>query len=163
MRSQDLRLYVLMRNDLQSMPPGRCMAQAAHAADACRKEYGNHPDYKEWAKQTKQGFGTVIVLAASEPVIAYLFTESSLRKWKVKGWVTDPEYCIMVTPEVAGLLHQMQSRRYGRPRGSSPSGALLGRSAASLKQSPPSRKRQWSLNLARLNRPQTSRPPSSKK
>ena len=94
------------------MPPGRCMAQAAHAADACRKEYGNHPDYKEWAKQTKQGFGTVIVLAASEPVIAYLFTESSLRKWKVKGWVTDPEYCIMVTPEVAGLLHQNYDARF---------------------------------------------------
>ena len=88
------------------MVVGRCMAQAAHAADACRKEHGNHIDYKTWAKQTKQGFGTVIVLAASLPVIAYIFHESPLNVWNVKGYITDPDYCIRVTPEVSHLLSQ---------------------------------------------------------
>jgi hypothetical protein len=113
----DYRLYILMRNDLQSMSPGRCMAQASHATSVLEHEFGegskcHRPDVREWKKQTKQGFGTCIVLAASKEKIEEIFSHKELKRWIVKGWVTDPDYVIRVSHEVAGLLHQGYDARY---------------------------------------------------
>jgi hypothetical protein len=101
----DYRLYVLMRNDLQSMTPGRCMAQANHAASVFEHDWGTKPisGISEWKKQTKQGFGTCIVLAADETEIHTIFT-TGLRRFPYKGWVIDPDYHIRVTHEVARLM-----------------------------------------------------------
>ena len=107
---EDLRLYVLMRNDLQSMVPGRCMAQANHAASVFEHDFGKgskceRGDVAKWKQQTKQGFGTCIVLAASKEHIDYLF-RTGLRRWVVKGWVIDPDYVIRVTHEVASFFRK---------------------------------------------------------
>ena len=61
-------LYILMRNDLDSMNPGKAMAQASHASNAFVKSYVLKGDdlYKQWEKETPQGFGTVLVLAVNE-------------------------------------------------------------------------------------------------
>jgi hypothetical protein len=100
----DLRQYILMRNDLQSMSPGRCMAQAAHAASAMAKKFGFHATVGDWNKQTLQGFGTTIVLAASKEQIDKFFADSKIKRWIVKDWVTDPDYVIRVTHEVARFM-----------------------------------------------------------
>lgn len=64
-------LYVLMRNDLKSMTPGRAAAHAAHAANQMVHEIsGQDPETSllpelldEWQAQAN-GFGTTIVLQA---------------------------------------------------------------------------------------------------
>jgi peptidyl-tRNA hydrolase len=108
----DLRLYILMRNDLQSMVPGRCMAQASHASNAVVHEHGaKRRVVGEWQKQTKQGFGTTIVLSANKDQIEKILADPELKDW-VKGWVTDPEYVIRVTREVALLMHQNYDAKF---------------------------------------------------
>ena len=62
-------LYILMRNDLASMNPGKACAQASHAANAFALAMTSDPKntlYQNWACSTIQGFGTVIVLAVNE-------------------------------------------------------------------------------------------------
>jgi Peptidyl-tRNA hydrolase PTH2 len=66
-------LYILLRNDLDSMTNGRKMAQVSHAAtNANRVLRGNtsfhneEPEklYIEWSKGTANGFGTTIVVGS---------------------------------------------------------------------------------------------------
>ena len=64
-------LYILMRTDLDSMNPGKAMAQASHAGSAFARnaEPGYNVDeklYEEWRQSTPQGFGTVLVLGVTE-------------------------------------------------------------------------------------------------
>lgn len=57
------RLYILMRTDMESMNPGKGMAQASHASNAfVKKSFDVGEDISDWTNQTNQGFGTVIVL-----------------------------------------------------------------------------------------------------
>jgi peptidyl-tRNA hydrolase len=69
-------LYILMRSDLDSLNPGKAMAQACHAGSAFAKLMNDwlinsdvSPDeintqnlYQQWLNSTEQGFGTVVVL-----------------------------------------------------------------------------------------------------
>lgn len=61
-------LYILMRDDLDSMNPGKAMAQASHASNAFVKSHAskNNELYGLWERETSQGFGTVLVLAVNE-------------------------------------------------------------------------------------------------
>lgn len=69
-------LYILMRDDLGSMNPGKAMAQASHASNAFWKTINDKfLDKKNdditrlanmWQLETNQGFGTVLVLAVNE-------------------------------------------------------------------------------------------------
>ena len=68
-------LYILMRNDMDSLNPGKAMAQAAHAANffqTCMEDenYGvnnlqTYALYEDWKSTTLQSFGTTIVLAVN--------------------------------------------------------------------------------------------------
>lgn len=62
------RLYILMRNDLNSLNPGKACAQAAHAANMCVATCPSTfaPLLLLWEQETKQGFGTTIVLGVNE-------------------------------------------------------------------------------------------------
>lgn len=83
-------LYILMRTDLESMNPGKAVAQGAHAAnqfvhevEKCRddidgasiqgtpkdvfpEEFENIEMYDYWATRTGDGFGTTICLGVNE-------------------------------------------------------------------------------------------------
>jgi peptidyl-tRNA hydrolase len=63
-------MYVIMRTDLDSMNPGKAMAQANHAYGAAKKAVRTAPDmqkdYLAWMDTTDQEFGTTIVLGANE-------------------------------------------------------------------------------------------------
>ena len=64
-------LYILMRTDMDSMNPGKAMAQASHASNAfvSNAEPGYNVDeelFNDWQQSTTQGFGTVLVLAVNE-------------------------------------------------------------------------------------------------
>ena len=60
-----------MRTDLDSMNPGKAMAQASHAGSTFvhNAEPGYNVDeelFNAWQKETPQGFGTVLVLGVTE-------------------------------------------------------------------------------------------------
>jgi peptidyl-tRNA hydrolase len=97
-------LYILMRNDLPSMNPGKAMAQASHAANAFMHRCGKAAEPKEWAASTSQGFGTVLVLAGNETQI-----EEAVIAGKKEGYfsevIVDPSYPCMVDREIAGLIN----------------------------------------------------------
>jgi peptidyl-tRNA hydrolase len=59
-------LYILMRTDLDSMNPGKAMAQASHASNqfVATLPKDAHDIYNEWLQCN--GFGTVLVLGVTE-------------------------------------------------------------------------------------------------
>ena len=64
-------LYILMRTDMDSMNPGKAMAQASHASNAfvSNAEPGYNVDeelFNAWQQSTPQKFGTVLVLGVTE-------------------------------------------------------------------------------------------------
>ena len=100
---KDYRLYILMRNDLQSMSPGRAMAQASHASNAFVIKFSYGINVKDWQRQTNQGFGTVIVLSSDLLTIKKLFT-GPLRRHIIKDYVIDPEYGVTTSGELFELI-----------------------------------------------------------
>lgn len=64
-------LYLIMRNDLPSLNPGKLAAQAAHCANACvavaRKK--QPALLRQWERESRQAFGTTIVLGAGRRII----------------------------------------------------------------------------------------------
>jgi peptidyl-tRNA hydrolase len=112
------RLYILVRNDLASMTPGRVAAQASHASNVFVKDASvmDRKRLKMWEAQTDQGFGTAIVLAASSKQIDdVLFAAGS--KGVMGMWIVDPEYGIRVTAEVHSLLPKSKFKSDKLPNG----------------------------------------------
>ena len=48
-------LYILMRTDMDSMNPGKAMAQASHASNTFVFRFGKENLVKQWQGETKQG------------------------------------------------------------------------------------------------------------
>jgi peptidyl-tRNA hydrolase len=90
-----------MRDDLDSMNPGKAMAQASHASNAfvhSRKllRYGTPAGenlYQSWETETDQGFGTVLVLAVSQAEMEQAVAFAKMAKLE-SGIVHDPTYPI---------------------------------------------------------------------
>jgi len=93
-----LALYILMRTDLDSLTPGKAMAQASHAYGALkaavRPKYDLQAGYLEWMGQTEQEFGTTIVLGGTFRQIGQAIDRANnfYNTKLVYGWVTDPTY-----------------------------------------------------------------------
>ena len=93
-------LYIIMRNDLDSMNPGKAMAQASHAYGALkchiRKHLPMQRAYLDWRDQTPQDFGTTIVLTAHPREINKVIGQVGrfFSGEAVAGWVHDPTYPI---------------------------------------------------------------------
>lgn len=66
-------LYLIMRNDLPSLNPGKLAAQAAHCANACvaKMKKTNPAMLRRWERQADT-FGTTIVLGAGRRFITNL-------------------------------------------------------------------------------------------
>jgi peptidyl-tRNA hydrolase len=96
------RLYILVRNDLPSMNPGRAMAQAAHAANQLVFEHGKDRRIVDW--QEDRGFGTTICLSADKQTIYSIIKRAQKRKHLV-GLVYDPTYKYAVDKEVADSIN----------------------------------------------------------
>lgn len=108
-------LYILMRTDLNSLNPGKAMAQAAHAANAFVLQIEscqNFPNddefeylidlYNEWVEQTAQGFGTTVVLAVNtEQKLNQLILEA--HNFAIADTVYDPTYPI----RDGGVTHEV--------------------------------------------------------
>ena len=105
----DYRLYILMRNDLDSMSVGRAAAQASHASNAFIHKYGKRTDVQRWQKQTAQGFGTAIVLSANINQIGDVLLEAKKHPHEA---VEDPDYGMKTTWELFRLIDPSTYTRY---------------------------------------------------
>lgn len=105
-------LYILVRNELDSMNTGKAIAQGSHASNAfvhhyhafCQ-EYNANPvnageavgameGFKEWENETPQGFGTVLTLEGKMSKIEE--TVDIMKKLGyIAGVVHDPTYPII--------------------------------------------------------------------
>lgn len=104
-----------MRTDLESMSPGRKMAQASHAAHALDnhvKRYGKrrHKNLlRKWKNETEQSFGTAIVLAASSSQITEIISATETYDLEdmepvVGLYVFDPDYRFNISKEAFWLI-----------------------------------------------------------
>lgn len=88
--------YILMRRDMESMNPGKAMAQASHAYGALRKaikeKLNIQPDFIAWMDTTEQDFGTTIVLGSDEGGIGMAIGKARKNILMCSGWVHDPTY-----------------------------------------------------------------------
>lgn len=98
-----MKHYIIVRNDMHSMTPGRIAAQAAHATSALHTFDWDVPEYvflkrlfAEWSDETEQGFGTTIVLSASPEEIFILneLLENFSKKLIYAEVINDPDYVI---------------------------------------------------------------------
>lgn len=92
--------YLLMRNDLASMNPGKACAQSTHAAHAQVAALLRLPPSKRrvwekaflaWSKETRQGFGTAVAKAAPIEEIRAAVKEAK-KRGMLADLVLDPEY-----------------------------------------------------------------------
>ena len=94
----DLVLYILMRTDLDSLNPGKAMAQANHVYGALkssiRSKLHRQTAYIAWMNQTLQEFGTTIVLGGTKAEIDFALRLCNTDRNLVHGWVHDPTYPI---------------------------------------------------------------------
>ncbi len=94
-------LYIVMRNDLPSLNPGKLAAQAAHVANVAVKR-GPRDIVRRWEQQTTQWFGTTIVLGGS---LAFI------KKHMQATIVWDPTYPCEIPYEVGAHLVRNGARR----------------------------------------------------
>lgn len=104
-------LYILARNDLASMNPGKLAAQASHASNAFVHHFhafaqeqnskAKTPLFEEcskafynWEHSTSQGFGTVIVLEGKMREIN-LSVKTLINMNYIAGIIHDPTYPIL--------------------------------------------------------------------
>lgn len=104
-------LYIITRNDLDSMNPGKLAAQCSHASNAFVYAYREliqqssvnqtddktakiHKAFNQWQNQTTQGFGTVLVLEGLMPDITN--TIGTMSSWGyLADVIHDPTYPIV--------------------------------------------------------------------
>jgi peptidyl-tRNA hydrolase len=103
-------LYIIARNDLDSMNPGKLSAQASHASNAFVKKFHEtmrssavqqnsiaerlNKDFFLWETSTEQGFGTVIVLE-SEMKDIYPVIDVFKKLGYISDVIHDPSYPIL--------------------------------------------------------------------
>lgn len=101
---EDLVLYILMRDDLPSLNPGKMAAQAAHASNQFIHQYLDGSESKRIESQIKEwqscasGFGTTIVLSVSEQDINDIINIGS-KYYLACDKVIDPTYPFIVDRE----------------------------------------------------------------
>lgn len=102
------KLYIMMRNDLVDLTPGKAMAQAAHAANKFTYNLENKliiPNLKKqfnaWQGKTPQrgldhthtGFGTTIILSATKEQLESVIPVAISEGYEC-DFIFDPSYPI---------------------------------------------------------------------
>jgi len=96
-----LILYILMRNDMDSLNPGKGMAQSSHATNCFSKKIESlrgfnesslsDIQFKSWSETTDSGFGTVIVLEVNETELKSAIDNANQLN-VIADYVLDPTY-----------------------------------------------------------------------
>ena len=95
------KLYILIRNDLHSMNPGKAMAQSTHCVSQFMSQ---HPkEAKEWCKEA-DGFGTTIVMSGSFDHIDDFIQKNLCDSNIIWGDIIDPTYPFKLQREIIPYL-----------------------------------------------------------
>jgi peptidyl-tRNA hydrolase len=92
---EEFYLYILMRNDMDSLNPGKAVAQGAHAAHVfARKMSKNNSNFKREFKKWEStlGYGTVITKEGTEAEITLVLDTAINEGYDECGWIEDPTY-----------------------------------------------------------------------
>ena len=137
-------LYILMRSDLDSLNPGKMVAQGAHAANQAAfemrklRERVNHPNsggatktvandrlldmFEQWETSTPQGFGVTLCLDVTGEELP-LVVEAAKSSGFAAGVTHDPSYPL----RDGGVTHSLPLDTCGYVFGNKPDlGILLG-------------------------------------
>lgn len=118
---KDLAVYVLVRNDLPSMNPGKAMAQVHHAGVQMIIKYNDTRLVKEYIKQgTEQEadcFNTTLVLSATLSQIQNAVDIAERYIGVPCGIVEDPSYPFFVDPELALFVEKDKNVKRIGPAG----------------------------------------------
>lgn len=91
-------LYIIMRNDLPSLNPGKLAAQASHVTSVFTANVDKKSKlYTEWSSQTEYNYGTVICLESSYENLNYIGRKFTNKNF---GYVYDPTYPCKVDKEI---------------------------------------------------------------
>lgn len=106
---KDLAVYILSRNDLPSLNPGKAMAQIHHAGVQMMSKYHSSPLVKEYIstgiKEGADHFNTTLVLAVPGLDIKNCIKAAKKIKNVECGIVVDPSYpFIMDNDELIDLM-----------------------------------------------------------
>ena len=108
----DFTVYVLVRNDLPSMNPGKAMAQVHHAGVQMMAKQGTNKLVQEYINcgisAGADYFNTTLVLSATRDEIDDIFYQvRNLNSETIIGnTVIDPSYPFVVDREIAQLLQE---------------------------------------------------------
>ena len=104
-------MYILARNDIQSMNCGKLAAQTSHASSALEHKfkdvsYNNELfyTYNTWKSETNQGFGTVLVLSCDKYQLVDIIHKVSNKNNIMSDIVVDPTYPYIVNKEISSLI-----------------------------------------------------------
>jgi hypothetical protein len=100
---ENKRLYILIRNDLPSLNPGKAMAQAIHAANSFLWKYQDRDDVKKWAGQ--EGYGVTITLSAIASQIKELMAIAYNSNFPM-GKIIDQTYPIVIPADGSILVDE---------------------------------------------------------
>lgn len=104
------RLYILIRNDIPSLNPGKAIAQASHAVSQFMTKFPE--EAKEWCEEA-DGFGTTIVMEGNKDNITH-FIKSHGKKVP-SGDIIDPTYPFYLQKEIIPFLAKNAEIEYGEP------------------------------------------------
>jgi len=92
-------LYILMRNDMDSLNPGKAIAQGSHATNDFEYNITSETDnitdaVKAWKDEGFESFGTCIVLGATENQIGMIVDSVETIYGLAASDIIDPTYPI---------------------------------------------------------------------
>jgi hypothetical protein len=93
------RLYILIRNDIPSLNPGKAVAQASHAVSQFMTKFPK--ESKKWCVEA-DGFGTTVVMEGTKDDI-----KAFMKKYPGKipsGNIIDPSYPFYLQKEIIPYL-----------------------------------------------------------
>ena len=119
-------LYILMRSDLDSLNPGKMVAQGAHAANQfvakLSKDHSIYPLYEQWRTSTPDGFGVTLCLDVTGEELP-LVVNAAQSCGFAAGVTHDPSYPL----RDGGVTHSLPLDTCGYVFGNKPDlGILLG-------------------------------------
>jgi len=112
----NLYVYVLIRNDLPSLTPGKAAAQVHHAGVQMISKYGHLPTVQNYVNSGKSDgadhFSTTITLSATMQDIETAMARIKNVENCVYDIVIDPAYPFLVDPEITPFLTGNQDIEY---------------------------------------------------
>lgn len=106
------RLYILIRNDIPSLNPGKAVAQASHAVSQFMTKFPK--ESKKWCAEA-DGFGTTIVMEGTLEDIQNFMSHTIYHKGYCCGDIKDPSYPFYLQEEIIPYLDPKYKIEYAEP------------------------------------------------